>query len=332
LLQRYIPLMTHKGEDLTQNGEITEHLFHLKREVSIRYADNITSFDAFIKTPKSSSTSLQMVFILKGTLHCLIPQANKTLLVLEDQQHNLILDHEHLVFQSEQEVQEMIFITIDFSFFSRYLPNDHIGFLNLKKGLEKDEATVFSNYNLHITPEIIAILSALKTSAHTGFCEKLFLESKVLELLVLQISQFEQFKPIESKAQLKKDDLDKMYEVREILTHNLQEQLSLRDLSHMVGTNEFNLKRNFKIAFGTTVYGYLNQYKMEQAKAMLINQEISIAAVAQKMGYKYATHFSSAFKKYFGYLPNKIRSGKLALVLLSEEIVVIFEKINYLFT
>ena len=305
--------MTPKGEDLTLKGEITNHLFKLKREVSIRYSEDAKSFDDLIKSPKSPQHSLKMVFILKGTLNCMLPDTEEPLIILEDQQHNLLLDHEQLALHCEHEVHDMIFINVDYSFLSRYLPHDHAGFLNLKRGVEQDQATVFSNYNLHITPEIIAILNSLKTSKHTGFCEKLFLESKVLELLVLQLLQFEQISNNDTKHQLKKDELEKMYEVREILTSNMQEQLSLRTLSHMVGTNEFNLKRNFKVAFGTTVYGYLNQYKMEQAKSLLINEDITIAAISRKMGYKYATHFSSAFKKHFGYLPNKIRASKLSL-------------------
>lgn len=317
--------MTPKGEDLTLKGESTNHLFQLKREVSIRYSEDAKSFDELTKAPKSLQHSLQMVFILKGTLNCLVPHTEEPLIVLEDQQHNLLLDHEQLALHCEHEVHDMIFINIEYSFFSRYLPNDHTGFQNLKRGIEQDEATVFSTFNLHITPEIIAILNSLKNSTHTGFCEKLFLESKVLELLVLQLSQFEQIRNRDTKHQLKKDELEKMYEVREILTSNMQEQLSLRTLSHMVGTNEFNLKRNFKIAFGTTVYGYLNQYKMEHAKSILIKEDITITELASKMGYKYATHFSSAFKKHFGYLPNKIRAGKLSLIVFLDDIAIVCE-------
>lgn len=40
---------------------------------------------------------------------------------------------------------------------------------------------------------------------------------------------------------------------------------------------------------------------------MLLEGNHKIADVAITSGYKHATHFSSAFKKYFGYLPNKIK-------------------------
>ena len=317
--------MTPKGENITLQGEVANHLFHLEREVSINFSENAASFSEVHKALIKPQQRLQMMFILKGALNYRIPNSRKPLLVLEEQQHNLLLDHHQLQLESEQEEHDMIFINIDFSFFSRYLPHDHIGLINLKKGLEQGKATVFSNLNVHITPEIIAILHSLKTSTHTGFCEKLFMESKVLELLALQLSQFEQQQNGQAVQQLKKEDLDKMYEIQKILTNNLQSQLSLRTLSHMVGTNEFNLKRNFKIAFGTTVYGYLNQYKMEQAKALLMEKDMPIAEIAVKMGYKYATHFSSAFKKYFGYLPTKIRSGKLSLLISIGDISTVYE-------
>ena len=324
--------MTPKGENITLQGELTNHPFHLKREVSIRFSNNAVSFDEVLKALIKPQQSLQMIFILKGALNYWVPNSRNPLLVLEEQQHNLLLDHHQLQLESEQQEHDIIFINIDFSFFSRYLPNDHSGFITLKKGMEQDKATVFSKTNVHITPEIIAILSSLKTSTHTGFCEKLFMESKVLELLALQLSQFEQQQNGHIGQQLKKEELDKMYEIQKILTNNLQSQLSLRTLSHMVGTNEFNLKRNFKIAFGTTVYGYLNQYKMEQAKVLLMEKDITIAELATKMGYKYATHFSSAFKKYFGYLPTKIRSGKLSLLIFMEEIAASYENLWLLFS
>ena len=306
-------LMTPKGEDLTLKGEIADHLFNSEREIFISYSRNTTSFQQLVQAQKSIGHSLQMIFVIKGTISYLAPNLKKSVLVLKDQQHNLLMTPHNLRLHSKDEEHDIILLNIDSSFFSRYIPNEHTEFMTLTKGAEEDKAAFFSKVNLYITPEIIGILNALKTSAYTGICEKLFLESKVLELLVLQLSQYEQLKNNDSKYQLKEDELEKMYEIRKILTNNMESQLSLRTLAHMVGTNEFNLKRNFKIAFGTTVYGYLNQHKMEQAKSMLLQKNITIAELARKMGYRYATHFSSAFKKYFGYLPNKLKFSLLAL-------------------
>src|SRR5690606_36936688 len=77
-------------------------------------------------------------------------------------------------------------------------------------------------------------------------------------------------------------------------------------LAHAVGTNEATLKKHFKAVYGTTVFGYLTARRMELAKALLLSKELKVAAVAQEVGYKYASHFTTAFRKHFGVLPNKL--------------------------
>ena len=324
--------MTQSGELITHKGETTTGTFGLNGTASIHYSDDATSFNGVKEALNSAfgTRKLQMIFLLKGDLYGYMPGCKKACIKLTAQQHNILWINENLRLQVKPEAHNLILISIDPSFLSRYVPEDHIGFRNLTRGTEQAEPAVFSDHNLYVTSEISAILNALKTSTHTGFCQKLFLESKILELLVLQLSQFEQFKNYVPTRELKQDELDKMYEVKNILTSDMHEQFSLRSLAHMIGTNEFNLKRNFKLAFGTTVFGYLNEYKMTRAKRLLIEKDITIAEVSEKMGYKYATHFSNAFKKYFGYLPNKIKSGKLSLLLFIEDASVIFEELGML--
>lgn len=304
--------MTHKGEQMTHKGEFQDSLFKDSKEISVSYLrtfpnTGVTEMQqSLIK--KTADSAYQMIFIVKGKLSFSIPGASGALLTMESQQHNLIRNHqEHLVLQpSAAEPNEIIFIKISADFFSRYLPEHHPAFINLQSGIARKKTMLFSQHHLHLTPEINAILNSMENSTHTGFCGKLFLESKVIELLAIQLSQFELLQA-QPKPLLKPDELDRMEEIRSILINNMDRQLSLRTLAHMVGTNEFNLKKQFKAAYGTTVYGYLNQYKMEQAKAMLIQGDSRISEVSGKMGYKHATHFTNAFKKYFGYLPNKIK-------------------------
>jgi AraC-like DNA-binding protein len=61
---------------------------------------------------------------------------------------------------------------------------------------------------------------------------------------------------------------------------------------------------------------------MNRSKELLINEDMKIAEVAKLSGYKHASHFTTAFKKYFGYLPHQI---KLLLVTLMHQSEPIFE-------
>lgn len=313
--------MTDKGEQLTVKGEFISPGFHPEAHVRATFLKNTDTLSVprQVSSPRNDLDYI-MIFAVKGDVCCTYGKGET--ISISSQQHNLIAVPKETTLSplENTEAYEIVAIRLSASFLSRYLPENHPAFKRLKQS-KITKPALFSERMLYITPEISVILNSIENSNHTGFCKRLFLESKVIELLVLQITQFELSETSELLNNLKKDDLDKMQEVKEILISNVSSQLSLRTLAHMVGTNEFNLKKNFKSAFGTTVYGYLNQHKMEKAKAMLVEGDAKISEVSSKMGYKHATHFTSAFKKYFGYLPTKI---KMSLLFLDPEFLLLF--------
>ena len=91
------------------------------------------------------------------------------------------------------------------------------------------------------------------------------------------------------------------------MLHNLDSANSLIDLAHQVGTNEFTLKKGFKELFGTTVFAFWNDIKMEQARNLLLEQNINITEIAHIMGYKNQRNFSAAFKKKYGIVPSQLK-------------------------
>ncbi|HRP56926.1 AraC family transcriptional regulator, partial [Agriterribacter sp.] len=148
---------------------------------------------------------------------------------------------------------------------------------------------------------------------HKGHYKRLFIKSKVIELLMLQLEQYEQEPAPDMPEELGEANIKKMHLAREIIASNLSRPCSIIDLAQQVGTNDCYLKKNFKQVFGTTIYGYLQKERMEKAKTLLLAGNKKIAEVARIAGYKHASHFTTAFKKYFGYPPNKIRLGILSL-------------------
>lgn len=139
-------------------------------------------------------------------------------------------------------------------------------------------------------------------------CRCIYYQAKVMELLSLQLEQVErsELHSDRYKQELKEEELRRIYQVKNILEQRPGESHSLLGLAHAVGTNDSTLKKHFKLAFETTVFSYLNSYRMEKAKEMLLIQDCKISSIANQFGYKHATHFSAAFKKYFGYPPTKL--------------------------
>lgn len=226
-------------------------------------------------------------------------------------QHNLLIlppftldlawePHQHL---------ELFSINIAPSLFFNYLPPSHPFYHAFRQHLEDKVPRSLRENGLPITPRISTILYELLHCELGGCYKRLFVEAKIVELLALQLGQYEQLSTLPSWGDLKKEDVEKMHLVRETMLANLDKTFSLKDLAHQAGTNEYNLKSHFKRVFGNTVFGYLHEHRMEQSKKLLSEGEEKVSEVARLMGYKHATHFTVAFKKHFGFLPHKIRAG-----------------------
>ncbi|WP_207426738.1 AraC family transcriptional regulator [Pedobacter sp. SYSU D00535] len=307
--------MTQNGEQVTQEGEFlhsSKQLMPEENRTSFSYFLNVEHLQQPSDSIKKRESVIQMIYLLKGSVELVSADGSEVYARIEAFQHNLLRFSPQLCHLVADKVKNRSYcIQLSESFLQRYLPQQHPLRQQLLQNAADDGPSLLFADNMYITPPIAVILHDLADFSQSNFCSQLILQSKVIHLLALQLQQFEQLQDIGQPSLLRKDDLEKMQQVRDILLEQSGAKLSLRTLAHMVGTNEFSLKRNFKQAFGTTVYGYLNQYKMERAKSLLLENVMSIAEISAQMGYKYPTHFSAAFKKHFGYLPNELNSSKL---------------------
>ncbi|MEM9152230.1 MAG: AraC family transcriptional regulator, partial [Cyanobacteria bacterium P01_F01_bin.3] len=155
-----------------------------------------------------------------------------------------------------------------------------------------------------ITP---AMLSPLKQILHCPFqgkIKQIYLESKCLELVALKL---EQLKEIDQRTglacPLKPDDVDRIHYAKAILMDNLSDPPTLGELAHRVSLNDYKLKVGFRQVFGTTVFGYLHQHRMEVARQLLAAQRMNVKEVARTVGYASQSRFATAFRKRFGINP-----------------------------
>ncbi|OJJ14503.1 hypothetical protein BKI52_42760 [marine bacterium AO1-C] len=200
-------------------------------------------------------------------------------------------------------------VNLPSAFFVRYLPEESKQLYRFLKHIDTQTTAAVNQHNYHITPQMQLTIQDIMHCNRVGIFKKMFIESKVMELLMLQL---EQIISAEYKiCSISKKDQEKMHAVREIISKNLDKSTSLIDLARKVGTNEFTLKKGFKEVFGTTVFGYWNDLKMQTAKQMLLNENVSISQVAEKTGYKNPQHFTVAFKRKYGITPGKLKQGKL---------------------
>lgn len=102
---------------------------------------------------------------------------------------------------------------------------------------------------------------------------------------------------------LKKNDLESMHHVEQILSSRLEGFPSLEFLAHEVFMSTSKLKNLFKQVYGYTLYDYYNKSRLQRAKELLVTGQCSIKQAGSEIGFSNLSHFAKAFKKEFGILP-----------------------------
>ncbi|WP_343700056.1 AraC family transcriptional regulator [Chitinophaga sp.] len=199
-------------------------------------------------------------------------------------------------------------INISREFFEKHLPAGHPF---LAQARQTGTHALASALHLPVTPQIRSIIYDIVNCNMDPAHKRLYMKAKTLELMALQMQQQKNL-PEETFLQpgdIKMSDAQKMHAAREIILQRLDNPYTIPALAHLVGTNENYLKKNFKKVFGTTVFGFIQQLRMERARDILINEKKKIGEVARLTGYSHISHFSKAFKKQFGFSPKNIRVG-----------------------
>lgn len=157
------------------------------------------------------------------------------------------------------------------------------------------------NFMQQLDTKLQLIINELIIDNRVGLLKRLFLESKVLEILSLQITTGKN-KTVKNNGTVKK-----LYTVKNLITENLDIQFSIKELSKKVFLNEFILKKEFKRVFEITIFEFALNARMNEAKKLLSHTLKPIYEIAELVGYKNSTHFSAAFKRKENMTPKQFR-------------------------
>ena len=101
------------------------------------------------------------------------------------------------------------------------------------------------------------------------------------------------------------------YEFKEVIHAHLYEDLSIPDLAVLCGYSLSSFKRKFTSTFGLSPTRYINSKRMERAKELLRQPNLSVSEIAYDCGFKDLSYFSKMFSATFQYSPSKFRKLQL---------------------
>lgn len=198
-------------------------------------------------------------------------------------------------------------IEISLAYLNRIFNGDLSILGKFSNEIKNERPAMLGGRSYPITRQMRQILMEIYHCNFVSQFKKLYIEIKLQELLLLQINQISTDLALTSPP-FNNADKERIAYTRELIDKNLQQPFSIEELAGLTGINRTKMQKDFKELFGSTIYGYIAEERMKQAKHLLLNEEyIKVSEVARKVGYKNANHFSTAFKKKFGYLPKSIK-------------------------
>lgn len=99
----------------------------------------------------------------------------------------------------------------------------------------------------------------------------------------------------------------KLREVVSLMENNLEEPLSTDELAQLVSISRRHLERLFKKHLSALPSRFYMQMRLDRARHLLRDTDLSIVEVSMSAGFSSASHFSTTYRSHFGITPRQER-------------------------
>ncbi len=109
----------------------------------------------------------------------------------------------------------------------------------------------------------------------------------------------------------KKIDRKFVSEFSSIVESNIaNENFGVDDICREIGISRVQLYRKVKAVLGYNINEYILDVRMQKAKYLLLNENLSISEISYKVGFSSQSYFSTVFKSKFGTTPKAFKEDK----------------------
>ena len=166
----------------------------------------------------------------------------------------------------------------------------------------EDPFTYQSNYSI----ELADIVYQIHNTPYEGLSRKSYLEARSLDLFAEVIQLFaDDQQPNSKQVILRKSDLVIIVQARNLMLEDLSNNLTIPELAKAVGINTTKLKQGFKTVYNQTINEYIRDKRLEMAKDYILEGNLSVKQISERVGYKNYAYFSARFKERYGAVPSE---------------------------
>ncbi len=242
--------------------------------------------------PQKKNASVELIFCISGNKYCAHNEKDCNLCMTSG-------------FESEE--SEESFDVIGFRFSARHLSTFVKGLktTSFSEDILGFKHTSSFKKSIPVCKKTRDVLESLINHSYTDTLENIFInaQSQILLLFSMDMVSGATETGFECKFLANEADREKISLAREILLQHICNPLTIRELSRKAAINECYLKKGFKEMYGTTIFDFFQNQRMEHAKYLLYEKNMTVTEVSDILEYSSISHFSTAFKKHTGLKP-----------------------------
>lgn len=171
-----------------------------------------------------------------------------------------------------------------------------------------DEMLLLPKY-FHPTPsvfeEILQQTRPLAKNSAKDFLHQQRKNDALLFLLLLYMSQSELSHILYTET----NSASLSFQILEYLKTNYTQKITSASLEEALHHNFDYMNRRFKQHIGTTIFAFLENYRIEQSKKLLKSRQFTVAEIAENLGFCNAFYFSRVFKKHEHITPREYQKS-----------------------
>lgn len=139
-----------------------------------------------------------------------------------------------------------------------------------------------------------------------GFCTELEIIRKLIRLWI-EIYRCAKI-PEEDLPGVTHSEKMRIYAMYDYIHKNYAEKISLNDIANAAFVSKGECCRIFKRVLQLSPFQYLVRYRLKLSVQLLNETDLSIAQIAQRVGFCSSSYYTKCFRKEYGCAPHKYRS------------------------
>ncbi|QUL57167.1 helix-turn-helix domain-containing protein [Paenibacillus tritici] len=134
-------------------------------------------------------------------------------------------------------------------------------------------------------------------------------EFETLDQLMEWLEDFLKDKILMLRSMWKQNVRKEVAEAKRYVMNHTHEKVSMDEMARRLGLNPTHFSRLFRIETGLTFIEYVTKMKMERARDLLNQTNLTVVEIAEQLGYDNVSYFIKLFRNFSGMTPAEFRKS-----------------------